>query len=143
VVEGPEQQHGIGAGVGAAERPGIADLGGQPAAAQIGDRLLDVPGRQVDQVHLVAVVQQPRGVHPGGAADIEHPGGRRWQVPSEDVPRAHQLQLAEPAAEAILLPLRLVVPDDVGQVVVHRRTTLGPPLTGGGVSRRCLPSGAR
>jgi hypothetical protein len=49
---------------------------------------------EVDEMHAVAPVRQPGGMYAGAAADVEHPGRRRWQLTEQQLPRAKQLEAA-------------------------------------------------
>ncbi|WTP05121.1 hypothetical protein OG719_26065 [Microbispora hainanensis] len=72
VIERAQQQDRVGARV----RQGQVACVAQPRGhARQGPGPLDVERDRVEQFDLVAVGDQPLGVHPGAAADVEHPGG--------------------------------------------------------------------
>jgi hypothetical protein len=135
VVERPEEQDGVDAGVGPVQLPGVPDGG----AGQRGGRLLaggpqgllDVPGHRVDQMDLVAPPGQREGVDAGGATDVQHDRGRRWQVAGEQLPGADTLQA--PAFEPPLLGNAGVVRGDllVEPLVVAHPGVARVPLDAG------------
>jgi hypothetical protein len=100
VVQGPQQQDGVDAGVGPVQLAGVADGGpGQRGGRLPGggaQRLLHVPGQRVDQVDLVAAGRQGQGVDAGGAADVQHHRRRGRQVARQQLPGADPLQAEGP-----------------------------------------------
>jgi len=100
VVQRPQQQDGVGAGVGPVQPAGVADGGpGQRGGRLPGggpQRLLHVPGQRVDQVDLVAAGRQGQGVDPGGAADVQHHRRRGRQVARQQLPGSDPLQAERP-----------------------------------------------
>ena len=76
VVERSEDQHDIEAVIGERQPAGIGNLRRQTSAGQPTHCLVDVPRGDVEEVHAIAVGQQPIGMYSGAPADVENPGGR-------------------------------------------------------------------
>jgi hypothetical protein len=136
VVEGAEEEDGVGAGVGVVQaagvahgqrRDGVVGLAGRGAAG-----LLDVERHGVDQVHRVASGGQPARVDAGAAADVEHHRRRRGQVPGEQLLRARALELVLPGGQPPGLQPQLVVLLDLsGEALSQLEDSPLPPWGSG------------
>jgi hypothetical protein len=104
VVERAEQQHGVGGPVFELERPRVA----QPRADARRPRLFDVQLDRVDQLDVVAALDQRDGVGARPAADVEDARRRRRQQPPEQVQRALALD-PRPGRQPVALEPELVV----------------------------------
>ena len=120
VVERPEEQDHVDRVVALRELPSVSHLGRETGRAQLPQGELDMAGAEIEQVDVVARVEQPAGVHAGSTADVEDPL-RRWpQVSAQHLLGSAELELAEPA-EPFLLPDLPVVPEHVVEVSRHGR----------------------
>ncbi len=128
VVERTEQQDGVEAGPSGAEVAGVTKLGGDAATGgRVTSGLLDVAGDGIDQVDVVAVGGQPGGVDPGAAAHIQDPLGIWWDVSTDDLAGAQQLELTQPVGDPLrLVDLAVVVLDDLVGEPFHGRQRTGP-----------------
>jgi hypothetical protein len=73
-------------------------------------------------VDVVPIVGEPGGVDPGAAAHVEDPLGSCWEVSTEDLARAEQLELTEPLGDPLLfVDLAVVVVDDLIGESFHGR----------------------
>ena len=120
VVKRAEDQHDIEAVIGKRQPAGIGNLRRQTSAGQPTHRHVDVPGSDIEEMHAIAVREQPIGMHSGAPADIENPGGRSRQMPTKDLPGSHQFERGQPCRQPVLFEARLVVRDHVGDVGFHR-----------------------
>jgi hypothetical protein len=115
VVQRTQEQDGVEAGRGGAEVARVAEFGGD--AAMGGSAMPDlfhVPGDAIEQVDVVAVVGEPGGVDPGAAAHVQDPLGTWWEVSTDNLARAQQLELTEPLGDALrFVDLLVVVFDDL------------------------------
>ena len=111
VIQGTEKQHRVVCVRRSVDTAGVADLGGESlVVTETLQRLLDVGGHRVDEMHLMAVGEQPFGVDAGAAADVENAQRRVREVPSDDLLRAQQLELTHPLSESdVLIDSLLVV----------------------------------
>jgi hypothetical protein len=87
VIQRPQLQHDVEAVVLEVQPSGVTpmDLEGHGGLLSGCVSLLDVTGHGIDQRHVVAITGQGRRVTPRPAADIEHPSGRRWEHPRQDL----------------------------------------------------------
>ena len=76
MVEGPEEQHTIETVVRLSELPGVTDFCGHARRSEVVHDLVDMAGREVDDVHPVAIPGEPRGMDTRRPSDIEDPGRR-------------------------------------------------------------------
>ena len=87
-------------------------------------RARDVTGHDVDQVHPVAVGEQPLGVHPRRATDVEHARCRR-HVPTHDLLHPRVLEASDAAAQPeVLVEAGLVVLVDRARCRLGHRVTI-------------------
>jgi hypothetical protein len=118
VVERAEQEGCVGAAVGGGQRPRVADLGGAQRRGRGGGRLARLAHVQldrVDEVAGVAALGERQGVDAGRAAHVEHHGGRRREVPREQLLRAQELEHAVAGGQTVALGgVLLVVRPDLG-----------------------------
>lgn len=97
VVERAEDEHDVEAAAGERQPARVAYLRGEPSVAQAVQRLGDMAWGDIDEGDGMAVRQQPVGVHPGPAADVEDECGRGRQMPTKDLLGPYQLELGKPA----------------------------------------------
>ena len=71
VVERTENEHDIDTLVGKRQLARITDLGRQSPPSEASQGLIDMARSDVDEMHDVALRQQPIGVHTGAPTDIE------------------------------------------------------------------------
>ena len=77
VIEGAEEENGVGEGIGLGECPGVAYLARSEDHRCIPPaRLEDEPPRCVDEVNLVSLGRESERIGPGGASDVHDPGWR-------------------------------------------------------------------
>jgi len=99
VVERSHQQNTVKGRLRPGQRSRVAHLRrGQMEAVRRG--VLDLDGRQVQQMCFVALGTQPIAVGAGGASDIENAGGRRRQMALENLLGPKPLQPAPPGFQA-------------------------------------------
>src|SRR5215471_21290304 len=88
---------------------------------------------------MMPVLRQPRGVYAGRAADVEDAQRPVGQVASHDLTGPQQLQLAEPASDALsLVEFVAVVLDDL-----LRRSMFAHPVPVSSQRTRCRRERAR
>ncbi len=111
VVERAQQQCRVGRPVGDGQVAGVAQAG-----LHAGQRrgLLDVQRHGVDQLDVVARGGQPRGVHAGAAAHVEHLRRRRRQRAQQHVTGTPELQPPPPFPQPGQFAALLVVTQDTG-----------------------------
>jgi hypothetical protein len=119
VVERSEQQRGVDPVSGYGQTPSIADSGGEASPSELGTCLANELRCDVEEIHDVAVVEQPRRVHPRSAADVEDATRRTREMSPQDLLGAGQLQLSNAAGQPPLLTAGLVVADHRVNVVAH------------------------
>jgi hypothetical protein len=85
VVEGAEHEHDIEAVIRERQPARITNLGCQAWVAQAAQRLVDMAGCDVEEMHAMAAREQPHGVHSSPSADIEDLRGRCRKVPTNDL----------------------------------------------------------
>jgi hypothetical protein len=71
VVERAENEHDIDRLVGKRQSARITDLGRQSPRSEASGGLIDMARRDVDEMHPVALRQQPIGMHTSAPTDIE------------------------------------------------------------------------
>ena len=77
VIEGAEEENGVGEGIGLGECPGVAHLARSEDRGCISPaRLEDEPLRCVDEVNLVSLGGQSERIDPGGASHVDDAGRR-------------------------------------------------------------------
>ena len=145
VVERPEHEHHVDAGVGERQLAGVAHHRGgewRGPRGRSGARLLDVQRDGVEQVHLVALAGQRQRVGAGRPADVEDGGRRRGQEARQQLERAQELE-APPVAEAPFLVAAVVVGGDLVLVGHGRQPRCCARLIrergAAGVERRSCP----
>jgi hypothetical protein len=105
VVQRPEKENGIDAGVRQLEGTGVANVGTckrySESITSGGSCLLDVQWNWFYQVNAIAAFCQPHGVSPGAATDIGDHGRRRREMSPDDHLGARELERAGAAVKAI------------------------------------------
>jgi hypothetical protein len=127
VVQRPEHEHDVDAGVGERQLAGVAHHRGGEGCRPGGRRgagLLDVQRDRVEQVHLVALAGERQRVGAGRPAHVEDGGRRRGQEAREQLERAQELE-APPVAQALLLVAAVVVGGDRALVGHARQPSPG------------------
>jgi hypothetical protein len=75
VIQRTENEDDVEALVGKHQPPGITDLGRQSSVSQVREGLCDVTWRDVDEMHVIPLVQQPPGMNTGPSADVQDTTG--------------------------------------------------------------------
>ena len=126
VVEGAEEEDGVGGAVSEREASRVAHpharqpSGGPRVRSRPG--LLDVERHGVHEVHVVPLLGEPEGVGSGRAAHVEHDAGRRSKVAGDELPCPRPLEGEVGLFEPALLATQGVVAQDlVGRAhLAHR-----------------------
>ena len=78
MVERAEDEHYVRAGVGQLKVAGISDGGGEAGRAEPPVCQVDVARAEIHEMDVVAVIEQPLGMHAGTAADVDY-SCRNWR----------------------------------------------------------------
>lgn len=129
VIERAEQQHPVLASIRLPEVARVPDLAGHAITRLC---LSDVPFDRIDNVHPVALRRQPLRMNTRGSAQIQHRGGRRRKVASDELLGPNPLKDAlSAAAQTIVLIKALGVErGDVRIDLGHRATRYRRPRPG-------------
>ena len=101
-------------------------------------------GDWFDQVNGVTARRQPRAVVARAAADVQHHGRRRWQVPTEKLLCSRALERPFAFAEAAVLEAEGVVFEDLARRLRTLRIGHMPSVRAGLAARRtaaCISGG--
>lgn len=85
VVERAKEKHRVNRRIRLREATGITDFSGHQPVLSCG---ADMLRNEVDQMHAVDPARQPGRVSAGAAANVQHHGRRRWQLPLQKLARA-------------------------------------------------------
>ncbi len=105
VIQRAKQQHRIPGVVSLIQRTGITNGHREPSS---GARLVHVQRNRVDQVYVMAQIDQPGRVHARTAADVEHICRRAWKEAFQQHLCPDQLQRGQ-LGQASLLRATVVV----------------------------------
>jgi len=98
---------------------GVTYVRGQATITQAGQCLAHMARGDIEEMHGIAVCEEPPRVHAGAPADIEDTNGWWGQMPTKDLLGANQLESGQPTRQSVLLEVRLVVRYHLGDVALH------------------------